>query len=517
MKPVVILIFSLCLLSTIWADETVVLSPEEKLWIEEHPVIRMAPDPFFAPLEFFEDGEYKGISADYLALITERIGLNVEIIKTDNWDQALGMLKTREADFNAAMMPTVERKEYLLFTEHIFDSDILIFSTLDNQEKIKRKDLIDRKVGIISGYAEDEFLSLVLPELELTRYISFDEALTDLSLGRLEYFIGDLAFIGYQKKNMGLTNIVIVGEIDFRHKLGFAVRSDWPELRSILQKGLDTISDEEKNKIHEKWIGLMMINNYISKSVLPYVFSAIGLIIFTLILIIVWNRSLSHRVDRKTAELNSELEAKKIQTARLEYSNEEKERLLYEVHHRVNNNMQMVLGLLQCGFEENSISRIRIVALVQSMGHSDINVNMVDVPELAVGIIEGLQDDYDSNFADSVQISSDGFVCGIKESVGIGLILNEVLINLFDAGIIPDSDCMLSFINDISGEKRMRLSISSRLLDDESFEGPADGPSVKLIRIMIKDLQAEISYSKEGDDHSRCDWELVLPKTRVSG
>jgi two-component system sensor histidine kinase/response regulator len=60
--------------------------------MEEHPVIRLGVDPGFVPFEFIdENGEYKGIAADYLALISEKTGLQFEVVKGLTWPEAYDM------------------------------------------------------------------------------------------------------------------------------------------------------------------------------------------------------------------------------------------------------------------------------------------------------------------------------------------------------------------------------------------------------------------------------------------
>jgi ABC-type amino acid transport substrate-binding protein len=54
-----------------------------------HPVIRLGVDPEFVPFEFIdEDGQYKGIAADYLALISKKTGLQFEVVKGLTWPDA---------------------------------------------------------------------------------------------------------------------------------------------------------------------------------------------------------------------------------------------------------------------------------------------------------------------------------------------------------------------------------------------------------------------------------------------
>jgi len=58
------------------AENKISWTQGEITFMEEHPLIQLGVDPKFVPFEFFdEDGEYTGITADYLSLISERTGL----------------------------------------------------------------------------------------------------------------------------------------------------------------------------------------------------------------------------------------------------------------------------------------------------------------------------------------------------------------------------------------------------------------------------------------------------------
>ena len=71
---------------------TIELTPEEEAFLYEHPVIRLGVDPNFVPYEFFDtDGVYKGIAADYIALICEKTGLMMEVKKGLTWTEAYEM------------------------------------------------------------------------------------------------------------------------------------------------------------------------------------------------------------------------------------------------------------------------------------------------------------------------------------------------------------------------------------------------------------------------------------------
>ncbi|MEA2094082.1 MAG: transporter substrate-binding domain-containing protein, partial [Pseudomonadota bacterium] len=65
-----------------------VLTVTEQEWLAEHPLIRIGPDPDAAPFEWFTpEGEYKGMAADYVRLIEEKLGVAFEIVHARDWTQ----------------------------------------------------------------------------------------------------------------------------------------------------------------------------------------------------------------------------------------------------------------------------------------------------------------------------------------------------------------------------------------------------------------------------------------------
>lgn len=67
-------------------------SPEEIAWLKEHPVVRLAPDPDFPPIEFIDsEGKYKGIAAGYIKILEEKLPIKFEIVHLDNWKEVLAL------------------------------------------------------------------------------------------------------------------------------------------------------------------------------------------------------------------------------------------------------------------------------------------------------------------------------------------------------------------------------------------------------------------------------------------
>ena len=87
------------------AEDGIGWTEDEIAFMEDHPVIRLGVDPGFVPFEFIdENGEYRGIAADYLALISEKTGLQFEIAKGLTWPEVYDMALEGDVDVLPAII-----------------------------------------------------------------------------------------------------------------------------------------------------------------------------------------------------------------------------------------------------------------------------------------------------------------------------------------------------------------------------------------------------------------------------
>ena len=56
------------------------LTSQERSWLNDHPVIRVHNEQDWPPFNFFEFGEPKGLSIDYMNLLAQRLGIRVEYV-----------------------------------------------------------------------------------------------------------------------------------------------------------------------------------------------------------------------------------------------------------------------------------------------------------------------------------------------------------------------------------------------------------------------------------------------------
>ncbi len=231
------------------------LSPEEKAWITEHPVIRLGVGRSYPPFQYMEPGEiFQGIASDYVKLLEQRLGFKLEIQKNLTWDQVMDKTMAGEIDAWACVSPTPDRQEYMIFSKPYLQFPWVIFMRKDHPFISDVEELKGRRVAVVKRLANYPRLKKI-PDLKFVFVKTAAEGLTSVSVGKADAYILNLAVGDYLINKNGLTNLMVATATDWgTNDMCFASRRDWPMLANLLQKGLDSISQHEHNTIVGKWL-----------------------------------------------------------------------------------------------------------------------------------------------------------------------------------------------------------------------------------------------------------------------
>lgn len=337
-------------------SSTLSFSADEIAWMKEHPVIRIAPDPDFPPLEFFDkQGVYRGIAADFIHLLEKKLPLKFEIVSLGSWNEAIKQAKSRQIDMFGAAVPTPERLEYMRFTKPFveFPAVVLVRDSAENFPNLS--ELQGKRVAVVSNYADHEYMVRTFPDIPLDVMPDISSGLRQLSFGKVDAMVLNLASASYYIQKDGITNLKVTQDTDFVFDLSFAVRSDWPLLISILEKGMAEITAAEQMKVLSNWISL---GNKIWKPSPLFLVTVTAVVLLLIVFVILqWNRQLKRQVRERTFDLENEL-GERIQAEK------EKEKLQQQVYRA--KKMEAV-GLLAGGVAHD-LNNI----LAGSVGYADL-------------------------------------------------------------------------------------------------------------------------------------------------
>lgn len=285
------------------------LSPRERAWLTAHDgQIRLGPDPAAPPLDFFDEaGNYRGLTADYVRLIEQKLGFRFKIVRMPSWDAALQSARSGEIDVVCAAKRTTERDKYLLFTKPFIHIPEVIVTRKEWDTTVSMEDLRGKKVTMVEGYAVLEIVETQYPWLDIETSENDLDGLLKVSFNRSDAMIIDLTMAAYLIEKKGIGNLRVAGYSDIIIDLGFASRKDLPILNSILEKGLALVTPEERQSIFNKWIHLGLKPFYKTKSFWLVLAVILSIPIIIILGILAWSRSLKHQVAQRTARLNESL------------------------------------------------------------------------------------------------------------------------------------------------------------------------------------------------------------------
>jgi len=289
------------------------LTAEESSWVKSHPIIRIAIDPEWKPLEYAEDGVVKGLSAAYLKKIEEYSGLKFELIETHSWTESIQAVVSHKAD----LLPAVNTPDFqtlpdtngqLLYSPPYYVGPTIIVSRSDTSNIFNTNDFVDMTIAIKGGGALETWLRAHQSNAKILTFRNYDSALSAVATGRAQVAIGAKVIIHpllYQRYNSELNLAGAIPELPVI--LSMATRSDWPVLRTIIEKGLKNLSSGETALIYQQWLETADYGRPNLAALIKYYRSQIyfGVIAFAVLLFGIHQARIARRVAEENAQQKS--------------------------------------------------------------------------------------------------------------------------------------------------------------------------------------------------------------------
>jgi signal transduction histidine kinase/CheY-like chemotaxis protein len=227
------------------------------------------------------------------------------------------------------------------------------------------------------------------PELDLLPVADVSNGLYAVSYGEVDAFIANVATASYYIEKLAIQNLRAAGESGFSYKLGIASRSDWPVLHRLLQKSVDSISNEERQAIYRKWIGLKP--EFWKPTREQLIAFAVALIIIGFGITLTWNRQLRKTVEFRTQELRVSEEEARVARETAEQANRAKTDFLAAASHDLRQPLHAMS--LQIGQMKESLQDKKAEAMLDQISNSqfalsDILNALLDISHLDAGTLK---------------------------------------------------------------------------------------------------------------------------------
>lgn len=270
-------------------------SSREKQFIHEHGPLTFS-EVQWPPMSIITDsGSFDGIIADYIDIVSERSGLEFSFEPSVTWANVLQKYR----DGNIQIVPALSKDDEVgrdVLLSEPFATFPLVIITKDNSNSIKKTSALNgKKVAVGRGYTSANFLKNNYPKIEVVEVDNVDQALVLVANGEVYAFVGHLAVAVDTMQKLGFKNLKIAGETEYVFDHRFGVDPAFPEVVSIINKVLVSISEEEDRAISQNWLKIQYEKGR-DYSLLIKIMAGCSLF---LIAILYWNRKMAKEIGER--------------------------------------------------------------------------------------------------------------------------------------------------------------------------------------------------------------------------
>ena len=213
---------------------------------------------------------------------------------------------------------------------------------------------------------------------------------------------------------------------------------------------------------------------------------------------------------KKLVVVDSDITAGKNMQKQIETSLKEKDVLLKEIHHRVKNNLQIIISLLnlQTGYIKDEVtlkavkdgqSRVRSMALVHEKFYQSDELSEIDFAEYIEKLCHYLYQSYgDKTDRIDVQIKGDKIGLDMDTAMPCGLLVNEIVSNAYKYAF-PDQEKGTILIEFKKSNGKMTLFIHDNGIGfpiEYDLE-KSESLGMQLIQALTSQLDGELKVSRE--------------------
>ena len=284
-------------------DPPLVLSEAEQTWLRQHPTIRLGVNPAYPPFDYFEsDGTFAGMSADYIDLIAERLGIEMTIVPDLTWVQVFDAVKDGRVDVIVGVKNTVPRRDFLNFTADYLTFPLVIMTHDAHAMIAGLGDLRGRTLALPENYAITEEIAKRYPDIKRVLFPTLLDVLSAVERGDADATVLNLATASHLIAQNDIKGLVVAAPSGMEDaRSAFGVRKDWPEMATILDKALASISPQEVAAIRERWIIAPYDARMAANRARSLAFQIAGGAAVAVLLVLLWIRQLKREAKRRRA------------------------------------------------------------------------------------------------------------------------------------------------------------------------------------------------------------------------
>lgn len=234
------------------AFDQIEITPEERAYLAELGTVFICPDPDWAPFSLADgEGGLRGIAADLMELVGARLGLDWKYVIPRDWDEALDLSRRGKVHALLFLNQTPEREEWLAFTDPLFEDPNVFVTRVEHPYIVNPGTLTGASIVFPSGTSMEEKVRRDFPNLGVQVVPSEREVFLAVNNRDADMTLRSLMIAAYTIRKEGYFNLKIAGQAPdaYTNRLRMGVLRDEPMLRDILNRGVATLTDQDREAV----------------------------------------------------------------------------------------------------------------------------------------------------------------------------------------------------------------------------------------------------------------------------
>ena len=303
------------------------------------------------PLIFIQNQNASGMIVDYLKLLEKKINLQFEYTYDNDWSSVVSKFQKGEitflpglisADLTSNDKVTKPFLKFKLVLAGLEDTNYI-----NDLHKIEQQNLV---IAVGADSSVQSYLKQNFPNIKTYLVNTTLEGLLAVETHKADLFLEMAPVVGYGIELSGSKKLKIVGILPDEFELVMGLKDE--NLLNLINKGIDSISQEEVDTIYKKYIKID-IKEKIDYKLILYI---VAIALFILLGFIMWLVILKNEIKRRkiaeqqTQETNKKLlamtEELKIAITKADSANQAKSNFLANMSHEIRTPMNTIVGMI---------------------------------------------------------------------------------------------------------------------------------------------------------------------------
>lgn len=231
------------------------LTSEQNNWLRSLPELRVAYETDRYPYSFIDDkGQFSGIAADYLHLLSESLGLKFKLVPANDWNALKELVANHQVDLIAAGSVNDFSSQDMRFSQPYETFPGVIVTRVGGPPVTGPADLSHRVVAIREEQSMVSRAKALLGGSTLVPVASNESGLAMVASGKADAYIGTLPAIDSLIRNRYAAELRVIGPAGIDLDLALGLRPSDAAVLPYVNRELNGLTPAQRQTIRARWL-----------------------------------------------------------------------------------------------------------------------------------------------------------------------------------------------------------------------------------------------------------------------